>query len=120
MNADKTDWADHISMVEFNYINIKYSGNGFSLFMVVLRTELLFYVDLALKGTSVKDRDEGEVVETKFFLEGAQSNIGVSKEDLAKGSKRLQKVSEFQGRAQGVAECEELQIVARPKAQVHS
>ena len=53
-------------------------------------------------------------------------NLGVSKEDLAKVSKALRKAgeqepkaSEFQGRAEGVVECEEFHIAAGPNAQVH-
>ena len=79
MNAEQTDWADHISMAEFNYNNINYSRTGFSLFMVVSGTKPLSPIDLALQGTSVKNGDEGEVVETKLFLE-------VSKGDLVSGS----------------------------------
>ena len=41
VSADQTDWADHISMVEFSYNNTKHSRTGFSLFMVVSRTEPL-------------------------------------------------------------------------------
>ena len=37
--------------------------------MVVSRTKPLSPTDLALQGTPVKDGDEGEVVETKLFLE---------------------------------------------------
>ena len=45
VNADQTDWADHISMAEFSYNNTKHSGTGFSLFMVVFRMELLSPID---------------------------------------------------------------------------
>ena len=51
MNTDQTDWADHISMGEFNYNNMvvsKHSGTGFSPFMVVFETEPLSPIDLAL------------------------------------------------------------------------
>ena len=48
VNADQTDWADHISMAEFSYNNIKHLGTGFSPFMVVFETELLSPIDLAL------------------------------------------------------------------------
>ena len=48
VNADQTDWADHISMVEFSYNNTKHSGTGFTLFMVVSGTKLLSPIDLAL------------------------------------------------------------------------
>ena len=48
MNADQTDWADHINMAEFSYNNIKHSGTGFSPFMVVSGTEPLSPIDLAL------------------------------------------------------------------------
>ena len=60
------------------------------------------------------------------FPGGAQANLGVSKGDLAKGLKALRKASEqeskageFQGRAEGVAECEEFHIAVGPNAQVH-
>ena len=60
------------------------------------------------------------------FPGGMQANLGVSKGDLAKGSKVLRKVGEqepkageFQGRAEGVVECEVLHIAAGPNAQVH-
>ena len=126
MNADQTDWADHISIAEFSYNNTKHSGTGFSPFMMVFGTEPLSPIDLALQGTSVKVGDEGEVVETKLFFGGAQANLGVSKGDLAKGSKALQKAGEqepkageFQGRAEGVVECEEFHTSAGPNAQVH-
>ena len=53
-------------------------------------------------------------------------NLGVSKGDLAKGSKALRKAGEqepkageFQSRAEGVVECEEFHIAAGPHAQVH-
>ena len=48
MNEDQTDWADHISMAEFDYNNIKHSKTDFSPFMVVSRTEPLSPIDLAL------------------------------------------------------------------------
>ena len=48
VNADQTDWVDHISMAEFSYNNTKHSGTGFSPFMVVSRTEPLSPIDLAL------------------------------------------------------------------------
>ena len=31
VNADQTDWTDHISMAEFNYNNTKHSRTGFSI-----------------------------------------------------------------------------------------
>ena len=69
VNADQTDWVDHISMAEVSFNNTKYSGTEFSPFMVVSGTEPLSPIDLALQGTLIKDGDEGEVVETKLFLE---------------------------------------------------
>ena len=71
----KTDWADHISMAEISSNNIKHLGMAFSPFMVVFGTKPLSPIDLALQGTSIKDGDEGEVVETKLFLRGAQANL---------------------------------------------
>ena len=122
MNADQTNWVDHINMAEFSYNNTKHSGTGFSPFMVVFGTEPLSPIDLALQGTSVKDGDEGEVVD-QAFPGGAQANLGVSKGDLAKGSKTLQKAGEqepkaceFQGRAEGVVECEEFHTSAGSNA----
>ena len=82
MNADQTDWADYIGMAEFNYNNIKYLETGFSPFMVVSGTEPLSPIDLALQGTSVKHGDEGEVVETKFFLEERKRILELAKETL--------------------------------------
>ena len=79
VNADQTDWADHISMAEFSYNNTKHSGTGFSPFMVVFGTEPLSPIDLALQGTSVKDGDEGEVVETKLFLEERKRILELAK-----------------------------------------
>ena len=99
---------------------------GFSPFMVVSGTEPLSPIDLALQETLVKNGDEGEVVETKRFPGGAEANLGVSKGDLAKGSKALRKAGEqepkageFQGRTEGVVECEEFHTSAGPNAQVH-
>ena len=53
-------------------------------------------------------------------------NLGISKGDLAKGSKALRKAGEqepkageFQGRAEGVVECEEFHTSEGPNAQVH-
>ena len=48
VNADQTDWADHISMAEFRYNNTKYLETGFSPFVVVFETEPLSPIDLAL------------------------------------------------------------------------
>ena len=126
VNADQTDWADHISMAEFSYNNTKHSGTGFSPFMVVSGTEPLSPIDLAFQKTLVKNGDEGEVVETKIFPRGARANLGVSEGDLSKGSKALQtageqepEAGEFQGRAEGVVECEEFHTSVGPNAQVH-
>ena len=126
MNADQTDWADHISVAEFSYNNTKHSGTGFSPFMVVSGTEPLSPIDLALQGTSVKDGDEGEVVETKLFLEDRKRILELAKETLRRAQKHYEKqvnknrrqVS-FQGRTEGVVECEEFHTSAGPNAQVH-
>ena len=91
VNADQTDWADHISMAEFSYNNTKHSGTGFSPFMVVFKTEPLSPIDLALQGTSVKDGDEGEVVETKLFLEERKRILELAKETLRRTQKRYEK-----------------------------
>ena len=68
--------------------NTKYSGTRFSPFMVVSGTEPLSPIDLALQGTSVKDGDEGEVVETKFFLEERKRILELAKETLRRAQKR--------------------------------
>ena len=91
VNADQTDWVDHISMVEFSYNNTKHSGTGFSPFMVVSGTEPLSPIDLALQGTSVKDGDEGEALETKLFLEERKRILELAKETLRKAQKRYEK-----------------------------
>ena len=91
MNADQTDWADHISMAEFSYNNTKQLGTGFRLFMVVSGTEPLSPIDLALQGTSVKDGDEGEVLETKLFLEERKRILELAKETLRRAQKRYEK-----------------------------
>ena len=91
MNVDQTDWADHISMAEFSYNNTKHSGMGFSLFMVVFGTEPLSPIDLALQGTSVKDGDEGEVVEFKLFLEERKRILELAKETLRRAQKHYEK-----------------------------
>ena len=69
MNADETVWANHISVAEFSYNNTKHSETGFSMFMGVSEMEPLSPIDLALHETLIKDGNEGEVVETKLFLE---------------------------------------------------
>ena len=91
VNADQTDWADYISMAEFSYNNTKRSGTGFSPFKVVSGTEPLSPIDLALQGTSVKDGDEGEVVETKLFLEERRQTLELAKETLRRAQKRYEK-----------------------------
>ena len=48
MNADQTDWVDHISMAEFSYNNTKQSGPEFSPSMVVSGTEPLSPINLVL------------------------------------------------------------------------
>ena len=83
------DCADHISMAECNYNNTKHLGTGFSPFMVVFGTEPLSPIDLALQGTLVKDGDEGEVVETKLFLEERKQILELTKETLRRAQKRL-------------------------------
>ena len=85
------DWADHISMAEFNYNNTKHSGTGFSPFMVVSGTKPLSPIDLALQGTSVKDRDEGEVVETKLLLEERKQILKLAKETLRRAQNHYEK-----------------------------
>ena len=106
VNADQTDWADHINMAEFSYNNTKHSGTRFSPFMVVFGTEPLSPIDLALLGTSIKDGDEGDVVETKLFLEECKQMLELAKETLRRAQKRYKKqvnkkpkACEFQGRA---------------------
>ena len=91
MNADQTDWADHISMAEFSYNNTKHSEMGFSPFMVVFGTEPLSPIDLVLQGISVKDGDEGEVVETKLFLEERKRFLELAKETLRRAQKCYEK-----------------------------
>ena len=91
MNADQTDWADYMSMAEFSYNNTKRSGTRFSPFMVVSGTEPLSPIDLALHGTSVKDGDEGEIVETKLFLEERKLILELAKETLRRAQKRYEK-----------------------------
>ena len=91
MNADQTDWTDHISMAEFNYNNTKHLRTGFNLFMVVFGMEPLSLIDLALQGTSIKDGDEGEVVETKLFLEERKRFLELAKETLRRAQKRYKK-----------------------------
>ena len=91
VNADQTDWADHISMAEFSYNNTKHSRTGYSPFMVVSRTEPLFPIDLALQGTSIKDGYEGEVVETKLFLEERKQILELAKETLQRAQERYKK-----------------------------
>ena len=59
--------------------------------MVVLGTEPLSPIDLALQGTSVKDGDEGEVVETKLFLEERKQILELAKETLRRAQKRYKK-----------------------------
>ena len=91
VNADQTDWANHISVAEFSYSNTKHSGTGFSQFMVVSGTEPLSLIDLTLQGTLVKDGDEGEVVETKLFLEERKQILELAKETLRRAQKRYKK-----------------------------
>ena len=91
MNADQTDWANHISMAEFSYNSTKHSRTGFSPFMVVSGMEPLSPIDLALQGTSVKDGDEGEVVETKLFLEERKRILELAKKTLRRAQKRSKK-----------------------------
>ena len=74
-------------MAEFSYNNIKCSGTRFSPFMVVSRTEPLSPIDLALHRTSIKDGDEGQVVEIKLFLEERKRILELAKETLQKAQK---------------------------------
>ena len=82
MIADQTNWANHISMAEFSYNNTKHLRTGFSPFMVVFGTEPLYPIDLALQGTSVKDGDEGKVMETKLSMEECKRILELAKETL--------------------------------------
>ena len=66
-------------------------GTGFRPFMVVFGTEPLSPIDLALQGISVKDGDEGEVVETKLFLEERKRILELAKETLRRAQKRYEK-----------------------------
>ena len=59
--------------------------------MVVSVTKPLSPIDLALQGTSVKDGDEGEVVETKLFLEEHKRILELAKETLQRAQKRYKK-----------------------------
>ena len=90
MNADQTDWADHISMAEFSYNKTKHSRTGFSPFKVV-SVEPLSPIDLALQGTSIKDGDEDGIVETKLFLEERKRILELAKETLQRAQKRYKK-----------------------------
>ena len=67
------------------------AGTGFSPFMVVSGTEPLSPIDLALQGTSVKNGDEGEVVETKFFLEERKRILELAKDTLRRVQKYYKK-----------------------------
>ena len=68
-----------------------YQETGFSSFMVVFGTEPLFPIDLPLHGTSIKDGDEGEVVETRLFLEECKRILELAKETLRRAQKRYEK-----------------------------
>ena len=46
------------------------------------RTEPLSPIDLALYGTSIKDGDEGEVMETKLLLEERKRILELAKKTL--------------------------------------
>ena len=78
-------------MADFSYNNTKHSGTRFNPFMVVSRTEPLSPIDLALQGTLVKDGDEGQVVETKLFLEERKRILELAKETLRRAQKRYKK-----------------------------
>ena len=78
-------------MVEFSYNNTKHSRTGFSPFMVVSGTEPLFPIDLSLQGTSIKDGDEGEVVETKLFFKERKPILELAKETLRRAQKCYKK-----------------------------
>ena len=58
---------------------------------MVSGTEPLSPIDLALQGTSVKNGDEGEVVETKLFLEERKQILELAKETLRRAQKRYEK-----------------------------
>ena len=78
-------------MAEFSYNNTKHLGTGFRPFMVVFGMEPLSPIDLALQGTSVKDGDEGEVVENKLFLEERRQIFELAKKTLRRAQKRYEK-----------------------------
>ena len=59
--------------------------------MVVSGTKPLYPIDLALQGTSVKDGDEGQVVETKLFLEERKRILELAKETIRRAQKRYEK-----------------------------
>ena len=67
VNADQTDWADHISMAKFNYKNTKHSGTGLSPFMVVSGTEPLSPIDLALQKLRLKMEIRARSWRPSFF-----------------------------------------------------
>ena len=48
-------------------------------------------IDLVLRGTSVKDGDEGKVVETKIFLEERKQILELAKETLRRAQKHYEK-----------------------------
>ena len=59
--------------------------------MLVSGTEPPSPIDLALQGTLVKDGDEGEVVDSKLFLEERKQISELAKETLRRAQKRYKK-----------------------------
>ena len=60
------DWAIILAWRSLVIIILNIQEQGLARSWLVSRTEPLSPIDLALGGTSVKDGDEGEVVETKL------------------------------------------------------
>ena len=56
-----------------------------------MQTKRIGPITLALQGTSVKDGDEGEVVETKLFLEERKRILELAKETLRRAQNRYEK-----------------------------
>ena len=58
---------------------------------MVFGTKPLSPIDLTLEGTLIKDGDEGEVIETKLFLEERKRILELAKETLRSAQKRYKK-----------------------------
>ena len=69
VNADQTDWADHISMAEFNYNNTKHSGMGFSPFMVpeLVGNHEEYEVETILNKRKLRSRDTEYLVKWRGY-----------------------------------------------------